>query len=288
MSDEQLIPYGEGYPELQIGFQPHYQAILQAQSNWESIKSQYTEAELESIAVEHLPPVNRMLKELEKTREDTKHDALKYGQMVDKVAKEIKNPAQLLKEELEYHAKAEERRMKEEEMRMRQERLDELDQLGIPHSKYPNPQQHSPEQWGRYMYEEEQRIEAEERNKALEAKIAELEAREKERQQEAQRQREVAERINAESKRKEAKHREEMEKEEMARREENKRFADSLSTAQEEGKEELRQETKKRSIYHNLLEALATASAGLREIGEDPKEVERLNKAHIYFNTKLV
>ena len=185
-------------------------------------------------------------------------------------------------------------------MRIRQERLDELDQLGIPHSKYPNPQQHSPEQWGRYMYEEEQRIEAEEKNKALEAKIAELEAREKERQQEAQRQREEAERINADSKRKEVQHREEMAREEEARREENKRFADTvssklnamfedtLSTAQEEDKEELSQETKKRSIYHNLLEALATASAGLREIGEDPQEVERLNKMHIYFNTKLV
>ena len=108
MSDEQLIPYGEGYPELQSGFQPHYQAILQAQSNWESIKSQYTEAELESIALEVLPDAKRILRELEKTRKDTKHDALKYGQMVDKVAKEIKKPAELLKEELEFHARAEE------------------------------------------------------------------------------------------------------------------------------------------------------------------------------------
>ena len=284
----QLIPYGEGYPELQSGFQPHYEAVNRALEHWENIKSQYTEAELESIAVEHLPHVKQMLRELEKTRKDTKHDALKYGQMVDKVAKEIKKPAELLKEELEFHARAEERRMKEEEMRIRQERLDELDQLGIPHSKYPNPQQHSPEQWGRYMYEEEQRIEAEEKNKVLEAKIAELEAREAQRQQEAQRQREEAERINAESKRKEAQHREEMAREEEARKEENKRFADSLSTAQQEHKEELSQDTKKRAIYHNLLEALATASAGLREIGEDPQEVERLNKMHIYFNTKLV
>ena len=300
MSDEKLIPYGEGYPELQSGFQPHYQAVTQALEHWESIKSQYTEAELESIAVDHLPHVKQMLKQLEITRKEAKHDALKYGQMVDKVAKEIKKPAELLKEELEFHAKAEERRMKEEEMRIRQERLDELDQLGIPHSKYPNPQQHSPEQWGRYMYEEEQRIEAEEKNKALEAKIAELEAREKERQQEAQRQREEAEQMRAESKRKEAQHREEMAREEEARKEINKRFADTvssklnamfedtLSTAQEEAKEELSQYDKKRSIYHNLLEALATASAGLREIGEDPQEVERLNKMHIYFNTKLV
>ena len=91
-----------------------------------------------------------------------------------------------------------------------------------------------------------------------------------------------------------------MAREEEARREENKRFADTvssklnamfedtLSTAQEEDKEELSQEDKKRTIYHNLLEALATASADLREIGEDPQEVERLNKMHIYFNTKLV
>ena len=284
MSDEQLIPYGKGYPELQSGFQPHYQSILEAQEHWESIKNQYTEAELESIAVEHLPHVKQMLREIEKMRKDTKHDALKYGQMVDKVAKEIKKPAELLKEELEFHARAEERRMKEEEMRIRQERLDELDQLNIPHSKYPNPQQHSPEQWERYMYEEQQRIEAEEKNKALEEKIAELEAKEKARQQEAQRQREEAERIRTESARKEAQHREEMAREEEVRKEENKRFADSLSTAQQEDKEELSQETKKRSIYHNLLEALATASAGLREIGEDPQEVERLNKMKNHFS----
>ena len=296
MSDEKLIPYGEGYPELQSGFQPHYQAVIQAQDHWENIKSQYTEAELESIAVEHLPHVKQMLREIERMRKETKHDALKYGQMVDKVAREIKKPAELLKEELEFHAKAEERRMKEEEMRIRQERLDELDQLGIPHSKYPNPQQHSPERWERYMYEEQQRIEAEEKNKALEAKIAELEAREAQRQQEARRQREEAERINADSARKQAQHREEMAKQEEARKEINKRFADTvssklnamfedtLSTAQEEEKQELSQETKKRAIYHNLLEALSTASAGLREIGEDPQEAQRLNKMHIHFS----
>lgn len=284
MSDEKLIPYGEGYPELQSGFQPHYQAVTQALEHWESIKSQYTEAELESIALDHLPHVEQLLREIEKTRKRIKSPALKYCQEIDKTAKDIKEEATLLKLGLEFYADAEERRMKEEEMRIRQERLDELDQLGIPHSKYPNPQQHSPEKWGRYMYEEEQRIEAEEKNKALEAKIAELEAREKERQQEGQRQREEAERINAESKRKEVQHREEMAREEEGRREENKRFADSLSTAQEEDKEELSQETKKRTIYHNLLEALATASAGLREIGEDPQEVERLNKMHIYFS----
>ena len=89
------------------GSRPIIKQYNEAQAQWEYIKRQYTEAELESIAVDHLPHVKQMLRELEKTRKDTKHDALKYGQMVDKVAKEIKKPAELLKEELEFHAKAE-------------------------------------------------------------------------------------------------------------------------------------------------------------------------------------